>query len=189
MKVLVAYATMNGSTAEIAEWIGDELRAAGFEAEVRAAKGVSALAGYQAVILGGAIYLAAWHPEARRFVRRFAGGLRLLPVWLFGSGPLDTSAEETELEPIPSVLSAMRAVGARGHITFGGRVNEEGHGYLGYLARQMTANGRGGDFRNPQRVRAWARGIAAQLRPGWHALDREMTSESVHDGRGHVCLR
>ena len=163
MAVLVAYATMNGSTAEIAEWIGDELRAAGLTVDIRRAADVADVAGYDAVILGGSIYMSGWHVQARQFVHRFADGLTARPVWLFSSGPLDLSAEETELEPIPQVASAMRAAHARGHITFGGRINEESQGWLGYVAQRMARAGEGGDFRNPQRVRGWARKVAAEL--------------------------
>jgi menaquinone-dependent protoporphyrinogen oxidase len=171
MSVLVAYATMNGSTAEIAEWIGDELRATGVTAEVRRAADVPGIAGYEAVILGGSIYMSGWHVEARQFIHRFRADLTQRPVWLFSSGPLDLSAEETELPPVPQVASALDACQALGHITFGGRINEESHGWLGYVAQRMAQSGEGGDFRNPRRVRAWAREIASALQREGSRLD------------------
>jgi menaquinone-dependent protoporphyrinogen oxidase len=163
MTVLVAYATKNGSTAEIARWIAEELSAAGLAVEVRPAAQVRDVSGYHAVVLGAAVYLGGWHTDARSFAHRFAGDLADRPVWLFSSGPLDTSADDADLPPIPQVAAAMRDLHARGQVTFGGRLSEDGHGWLGFLARRMVREGHGGDFRNPARVRAWARGIAAAL--------------------------
>jgi menaquinone-dependent protoporphyrinogen oxidase len=85
---------------------------------------------------------------------------------LFSSGPLDATADEQDLPPVPQVADAMRALHARGHITFGGRLSVETRGWLGFVARRMERDGHGGDFRNPQRVRAWARGIATEIRQG-----------------------
>jgi menaquinone-dependent protoporphyrinogen oxidase len=166
MSVLVAYATRGGSTAEIAEWIGDELRTAGLSADVRPAAEVSDVTAYDAVVLGAAVYAAGWHNDARRFAHQFADAIRPRPVWLFSSGPLDTSAEETDLAPVPQAAVAVRSLSARGHITFGGKLSEEAHGWLGFIAKRMTKEGHGGDFRNPQRVRGWARGIAAEIMSG-----------------------
>jgi menaquinone-dependent protoporphyrinogen oxidase len=85
-------------------------------------------------------------------------------VWLFSSGPLDESAERSELAPIPQVESVLRAVHARGHVTFGGRLSEDTHGWLGMVAHRMADEGHAGDFRNPERVRAWARQVAGEIK-------------------------
>src|SRR3982751_2220686 len=98
MRILVAYGTTSGSTGEIAEWIGEELRA-GFAVDVRPAGEVQDLDGYDAVVLGAAVYMAGWHQDARRFAHRFADELVRRPVWLFSSGPLDASAERTDVAP------------------------------------------------------------------------------------------
>jgi menaquinone-dependent protoporphyrinogen IX oxidase len=74
-QVLVAYATRNGSTAEIAVQIGDVLREAGFAVRVRPARDVRSLRGVSAVILGSALYANRWRAEARRFARRFEAAL------------------------------------------------------------------------------------------------------------------
>jgi menaquinone-dependent protoporphyrinogen oxidase len=165
MTVLVTYGSRAGSTAEIAEWIADELRQAGCQVDLRRAADVDDVAGYQAVVLGAAVYAAGWHTDARQFAHRFAGQLPGRPVWLFSSGPLDTSADDGDLPPGPQAEAAMRALGARGHATFGGRLSEETRGWLGVLARRMKSEEGAGDFRSPSRVRAWAREIAAEIHP------------------------
>ena len=114
-------------------------------------------------MLGSAVYASGWHTEVRRFARRFAGRFAGHPVWLFSSGPLDTSADDGPLPPSRHAEEAMRELSARAHVTFGGRMTSEAHGWLGHLARVLAREGHAGDFRNPQRVRAWAREIAAEI--------------------------
>ncbi|UQU67786.1 flavodoxin domain-containing protein [Couchioplanes caeruleus] len=163
MTVLVAYGSTGGSTAETAGWIADELGAAGLGTRLVAAGAVDDVDGYEALVLGAAMYAAGWHTDARRFARRFAGRFAGRPVWLFSSGPLDHTADDSELPPNRQAEVAMRLLQARGHVTFGGRLSAEAHGWLGLLARRMEHDGHSGDFRNPDRVRAWARGIAAEI--------------------------
>ncbi|HEU4421703.1 MAG TPA: flavodoxin domain-containing protein [Pilimelia sp.] len=163
MTVLVAYGTMYGSTAEIAGWIAEEMRAAGFDVDVRPAAAVDDVDGYEALILGGAMYAAGWHVEARKFAKRFGLAFAGRPVWLFSSGPLDHSADEVDLPPSPYAKTAMHELRARGHVTFGGRLSDDARGWLGLVARRMAREGHSGDFRNPDRVRAWARDIAAHI--------------------------
>jgi menaquinone-dependent protoporphyrinogen oxidase len=80
---------------------------------------------------------------------------------LFSSGPLDDSADGSDIPPVGQVAAAVAATNARGHATFGGRLTEEAQGFI---ARSMVRNGRGGDFRNPERIKAWAKEISQELR-------------------------
>jgi menaquinone-dependent protoporphyrinogen oxidase len=159
-RVLVAHGTKNGSTGEIAEWIGAALRDSGFTAEVRPAGEVDDLTPYDAVVLGGALYSGRWHRDAVRFARRHRKSLARRPVWLFSSGPLDASANERDIPPTSGVARIATRVEARGHATFGGRLVE---GAAGPIARQILRSGRGGDYRDPEQVRAWGRSVAAEL--------------------------
>ena len=165
MTVLVAYGSTAGSTAEIAAWIAEELVTAGLDVRLHRAREVEDIAGYDALVLGGAVYAAGWHAEAREFANRFAGQFDGCPVWLFSSGPLDHTADEVQPDPGPQVRAAMLQLKASSHMTFGGRLNDAARGWLGFVARRMTREGHGGDFRDPERIRAWARDIAAEIRP------------------------
>jgi menaquinone-dependent protoporphyrinogen oxidase len=122
MRVLVAYGTKMGGTAGIAEMVGDALTAAGLQVDVRSASERADIGTYDAVIVGGALYNNRWHRHARRFVKRHTDLLRTRPVWLFSSGLLDDSAATGEIEPVAQVQQLLRRVGARGHVTFGGRL-------------------------------------------------------------------
>ncbi|WP_327714300.1 flavodoxin [Streptomyces sp. NBC_00490] len=159
-KVLVAYGTTNGSTARIAEAVAAVLRKEGFTAEALPAGAVARVTPYDAVVLGGGLYAGRWHKDARRFVRRHGGELAGLPLWLFSSGPLDASASERDIPPVPGVQKAITRLDARGHITFGGCLEE---GAKGWVARMIVRNGKGGDFRDFDRIEQWARQIADEL--------------------------
>jgi menaquinone-dependent protoporphyrinogen oxidase len=88
MKVLVSAASRHGSTAEIATIIAGILQASEIEAEVLPPEVVASVAGYDAVILGSAVYAGQWLEPARAFVALHADNLATRPVFLFSSGPL-----------------------------------------------------------------------------------------------------
>ncbi len=159
VRVLVATGSTLGSTEEIGRWIAAALQEVGVDAVARDAQAVHDLSAHDAVVVGGSLRMGRWHPVARDFVRRHRRALSGRPVWLFSSGPLDGSAGEGDLPPVPTVQRLMRLVSARGHVTFGGRI-ETGSG--GPLTRAIASD-HAGDWRDPDRVRAWALELAAQL--------------------------
>ncbi|MGK5446713.1 flavodoxin domain-containing protein [Streptomyces radiopugnans] len=161
--VLVAHGSKNGSTAEIAEWIGQDLRESGLTADVlpaAEAASLDRLDAYDAVLLGSGLYAGRWVREATRFARRHRHALARLPVWLFSSGPLDSSAEERDIPPAPGAARVAALVDARGHTAFGGRLGEDARGFI---ARQIVKQGKGGDFRDREHIRRWTRSVAAEL--------------------------
>ncbi|MGW1246201.1 flavodoxin domain-containing protein [Streptomyces sp. NPDC002535] len=159
-RVLVAYGSKAGSTAGIAEEIGKTLRDDGFDAVVLPADTVTDVSGYDGVVLGGALYAGHWTGKARRCARRNADQLRQRPLWLFSSGPVDSSADKRDIPPVRGVARRMKRLGAREHMTFGGALTAE---TSDPVARHMVERGGGGDFRNPERIRAWAHHIGTDL--------------------------
>jgi menaquinone-dependent protoporphyrinogen oxidase len=162
VRVLVAYATKLGSTREIAEVIGKTIHATlpGAEVDVLPAASVHGLTDYDAVVLGSALYAAHWRRDANRFVQRHRAELTERPVWLFSSGPLDHSADAGTLPATPAVAAATDPIGARGHRTFGGRLQADAPG----IEPQILATHPIGDFRDWATIRAWATAIAVDLR-------------------------
>ncbi len=86
-RILVAYASKYGATAEIAEKIGQVLTSANLRADVRPIEDIATLSGYDAVILGSAVYIGQWRKDAAKFLELNEGTLAHLPVWLFSTGP------------------------------------------------------------------------------------------------------
>lgn len=165
MRILVVYGSKMGGTEGLAEMIGEALEQRGFAVTVGPANAAPDLGGYDAVVVAGAIYSRRWHPDARRFVRADAAALRHRPVWLAASGPLDSSARDGTLAPIPHVAQASALIGARGTVTFGGRLAPDAKGFLARaMAKRMT-----GDWRDPGQVAEFAdrvaRTLAAQATP------------------------
>lgn len=135
----------------------------GLAADVRPAVDVADVRVYDAVILGSGIYASRWAKEAIRFGKRHDEELRKRPVWLFDSGPIDTSADEGKTTPSKDAIGLSRRIGARQHVTFGGQFGPED---VGNFTRGMIEKGDKspyGDFRNFERIRGWARGIGAEL--------------------------
>lgn len=160
MRVLVAVASRHDATAEIGEAIGQHLRAAGLQVEVRPADAIGAVAAYDAVVLGSGVYMNRWLPAATELVDRFQIDLRERPVWLFCSGPTGEPADLPEDPPCMAELSEIvQAVGRR---TFGGRLERETLG-LGEKLVVAAVRAPVGDFRDWDAVAAWSREIINEL--------------------------
>lgn len=92
--VLLAYATRNGSTQQVAEAVAASLREAGAQVTVRPARAVrEAAAGYDLIVLGAPVYSGRWHRDAHRFLKRHRRELAAVPVAVFALGPRNDTAE------------------------------------------------------------------------------------------------
>jgi menaquinone-dependent protoporphyrinogen oxidase len=160
MKVLVTAASRHGSTAEIANVIAAVLRTADVEADVVAPEAVSSLEGFDAVILGSAVYAGHWLEPAKAFVRRYRIELSERPVFLFSSGPIGDPPKPTQ-DPV-DVAELDNSTGAVDHQVFAGRVTRR---QLNVLERLVHADG---DFRPWDDIADWAKEIARFLK-GEHA--------------------
>ncbi|MET8158319.1 flavodoxin domain-containing protein [Sphaerisporangium sp. NPDC005289] len=158
-RILVTYGSKQGSTAEIAEWIGETLRQDGHHVDVTAAQQARQVQGYDVVILGGALYAGVWHKDARRFARRHAETLRNRSVWLFSSGPLGDAAARKDIPPVRGVATLSARLEAAGHVTFGGRLAPEQSGFVASAMAKKLA----GDYRDRERIAAWAKSVSARL--------------------------
>jgi menaquinone-dependent protoporphyrinogen oxidase len=163
-RVLVAYASKRGATAEIAEAIADELAAAGLDADCASAETVKAIDGYDAVVLGSATYMRRWRPEARRFLHRNRDALAQRPLWVFSSGPVGRGEPDPKWTEPASTMAAVERLGAREHVVFGGRVPAEPHGFIERAMVRDTPP-EVADLRDWDEIRAWARAIAQALKP------------------------
>jgi menaquinone-dependent protoporphyrinogen oxidase len=159
MKILIAFGSKHGGTAELAERLGVRLVASGFAVDVLPASAVSDVQPYDAVLLGGGLYAGRWVAEASRFVLEHVKALRQRPVWFFSSGPLDGSAARGKLDPTPQVARLLAHVGGRGHVTFGGRLAPDTRGFIA----SKLARTKAGDWRDLDQLDAWADQVAADL--------------------------
>jgi len=176
-RVLVAFASQNGSTAGIAEAIVTELRRAGFSADCRPAASITDLGPYGAVVLGSGVFLARRRADGGGFISRHAEALARRAVWLFSAGPIgapDPTPDGVPDETSTPVAVVARTIGARGSAAFG------------TTRLQVAAHDGGvpqGEWDDLERVRRWAASIAAEL-PAVGVV-RGADQQSGQTGRTH----
>jgi menaquinone-dependent protoporphyrinogen oxidase len=167
VKVLISAASRYGATAEIAQAIGQALSEQGLTVTVIPPGEVRAIDGYDAVIIGSAVYTGHWLDPAKDLVNRFGDALTGRPVWLFSSGPVGKPsgklARAMGNDPV-EIAGMAAAIQPRDHRMFAGKLDRH------HLSRPQRAalsvfRGLDGDFRDWAQIRRWADGIAAELIP------------------------
>jgi menaquinone-dependent protoporphyrinogen oxidase len=171
MKILMAYATCDGSTRGIADRIAARLRERGHDAESLGVNDVHDLSPYDAFVVGSAIHGQAWLPEATRFMEWHAPVLAARPTWLFSVGMPDALAKSLRKwagKEGPKVVEPFQEVNARDNHLFTGVVTKD---QLPWVSRVVfrVAGGHYGDFRDWDAIDAWADEIATSLAPAVQA--------------------
>jgi menaquinone-dependent protoporphyrinogen oxidase len=162
--VLVAYATRNGSTQEVAEAIAATLRKDGCEVDSMPLRNVRTLAGHRMVVLGAPLYMFRLHKDAKAFLSRHQKALKELSVAVFALGPFHDEEKEwqevrmqldRELAKFPWLTPVANTV-------FGGKFDPAKLRFplnLFPAMKKMPAS----DIRDWAAIRAWASDLAAKL--------------------------
>jgi menaquinone-dependent protoporphyrinogen oxidase len=161
MRVLVTAASKYGATTEIASAIAEVLGDHGLEATVLPADQVKGVDGYDAVVVGSAVYAGHWLKPARDLASRFSSALAERPVWLFSSGPVgDPPKPEEDPVDVADLLGATRA---REHRVLAGKLTRK---QLSFPDKAIVSALRvpEGDFLDWTEIRQWAAAIASALR-------------------------
>lgn len=192
-KVLVAYATMAGSTAEVAQAVGERLADQGLQVEVLPIAQAQDLQEYDAVVLGGPMIMG-WHRAARRFLRRHRVALQQIPLAVFVMAMSLTETGERIIDGVPVVLDEQlpkppkrsgrlslreRYANLSGYLRpivrairpakpatiglFGGRLEYGRLKWWAVLFAMLIVRAPAGDRRNWDVIRAWADGLPAAL--------------------------
>ncbi|WP_263730316.1 flavodoxin domain-containing protein [Cellulomonas sp. SG140] len=171
MRVLVSVSSRHGGTREMGQVVAAVLRDAGHDVAEIGPDEVEDVTGYDAVVLGSAVYVGRLALGVRDLVDRRAGQLRERPAWLFWSGPV---GEPASAPVVPDdVTEVAKAVGARGVRMFPGRL-ERAELNISERALVALVHAQPGDYRDLEEVRDWALGIDEELR----ALAREADSDT-----------
>ncbi len=165
MKLLVTYASKYGSTAEIAEVIGKELRKRNYEVEVKSVEDVDSLVGYDGFVIGSALYAGGWIKNAAEFLRANQKLLAKHPVWLFSSGPTGQGDPNDILDgwTFPEDLgSVVETIKPKEIILFHGNLDLD---RLNFAEKMIIKSVKAtvGDFRDWLVIRGWARAIDLEL--------------------------
>jgi menaquinone-dependent protoporphyrinogen oxidase len=162
-RILVAYATRKGSTAEIAQAVGKELESAGHTVDIVEAKTVRTVEGYNAVVIGAPMYMGSIVKDAGKFVGQYRDQLAKLPVAAFavGMAPVSKDAKQLEdsLKALHASLAPLRPVAAT---MFAGKLDPT---KLSFIQKKMTEFVKApvGDYRDWNAIAAWARELPRKM--------------------------
>jgi menaquinone-dependent protoporphyrinogen oxidase len=166
-RILVAYATRAGSTVEVAAAIGEALSGRGFLVDVKPVKEKPSVEGCQAVVIGSAIRMGSWLPEAVNFVKNNQAQLCRIPTALFTVHMLNRGEDEASCQARQAYTAAVRQVLTPvDEVFFNGKMD---YSRLSFLDRTIAkavekqTDSRAGDFRDWEKIRAWAQGLYPML--------------------------
>jgi menaquinone-dependent protoporphyrinogen oxidase len=167
--VLVAYGSWAGSTAEIAGMIAEALQEEGYSASAVPAGEVKDLSSYTAVVLGSGIRAGDMHNKVKAFMKQHRAALHDLPVAYFITcmclkQPTPEKIQEAQgymkplLEKYPEITPVSQGM-------FAGVLDYGKIDWLsGWIMKKIEKDGgKGGDYRDSQAIRAWAKETAAKL--------------------------
>ena len=162
--VLAAYATKYGSTQEVAEAVAATLRESGLTVEIKPAREVRNLEGYDAVVLGAALYMYKWHKDALNVLSRHRKALAERPVAVFALGPVHVPHDEKEWQASRAQLdkelakhSWLKPVATE---ILGGKFDPT---KLTFPWNKFAAKEPASDIRDWTAIRAWAGAVSKLL--------------------------
>lgn len=193
-KVLVAYATMAGSTADVAKTVGEVIGQSGAQVDVLPLSEVTNVAGYDGVVVGAPMIMG-WHRAASGFLKRHRADFQRIPLAVFVTAMSLTQTGETNVDGVPitvderlpkppevagrltfkeryarlsnylrPILKALRPVTPAGVGVFGGRMEYGRLKWWAVLFAMVVIQAPAGDRRNWQAIKAWAGTLPAALK-------------------------
>jgi menaquinone-dependent protoporphyrinogen oxidase len=163
-KILVAYSSRTGSTAEVADAIGKKLAQGGTTVDVMSVKDVRSLNGYRAVVLGSAIRADKILPEISSFVKANKNELQKVPVAYFivcmtlrEDTPEKRKKADAYLDPLRAEIKPVDAG------LFAGKMDYSKLSFIEKLIIKNIVKVTEGDFRNWPEINGWAETLRPKL--------------------------
>jgi menaquinone-dependent protoporphyrinogen oxidase len=165
--VLVAYATLCGSTAEIAEETAHVLAAHGADVRVCDVNDVTTLQDYSAVVLGTAIRMGRPVKPMREFIKRHGQDIATLPnaVFSVGAAPKERTPQAIA-EAARFVSGVVSAVAPVSVALFAGKLDPSALAMPWRALIEHAEPGSrlsAGDWRDWDAIESWAAEIAPKL--------------------------
>jgi menaquinone-dependent protoporphyrinogen oxidase len=165
-RILVAYATKRGSTAEVAQAVGDELGKTGAEVDVQEISTIKSVDGYHAVVVGSAVRVGKWLPETVQFIKNHHAALSKVPVAYFvvcitlsEDTPENRKTVLAYLDPVREEIPDVKPVEIG---LFAGVIDMKKLPLmLRFVVNRVKAPK--GDFRDWANIRQWAKRIRPSL--------------------------
>jgi len=174
-RILVAYDTINGSTAELAEFVGKELNKEGHTVDVRRVTEVTDMDGYQAVVAGSPVKRETWTEDALYFLNRHKQALSQLPVAMFYTclSTLGRTLQDGLVGAMTNYVSPMLvefpelkpvSVGIFTGVLDYTKYTEEGAEGIRRFMRERGCPLEGrNDYRDWQAISAWSKEVSTRL--------------------------
>ena len=192
-RILVAYATMAGSTVEVAQAVGEEIAKSGAQVDILPISEIKDLQAYDGVVVGGPMIMG-WHREAIRFLNKHRETFRQIPLAVFVMAMSLTQTGETSVGGVPvyvdeelpkppeneerlnfreryarlskylrPILKAAHPVKPVSIGVFGGRLEYGRLKWWAVLFVMLIIQAPAGERRNWTAIRSWAAGLPAAL--------------------------
>jgi menaquinone-dependent protoporphyrinogen oxidase len=193
-RILITYATLSGTTVEVAQAIGEEITKKGPQVDVLPLEKVASLDGYDGVVLGGPMIMG-WHRSALGFLRKNRKVLSRIPLAIFVMAMSLTKTSDTSIESVQLYIDSNlpKPPIREGHLTFredyanvvnyarpilnasgparplsigffGGRLDYGRLAWWAVIFVMLVIQAPAGDRRNWPAIRAWAAGIPETFR-------------------------
>ncbi|MBD3392934.1 MAG: hypothetical protein GF418_12585 [Chitinivibrionales bacterium] len=170
-KVLVTFGTMTGTTREVAEAIGAELRAGGHAVEVARVDEAKSIDDFDAVVAGTPVMIGMLNGPFRKFMRRNAKKLASKKVaWFLVCGYMNEPTDEnvnSARKRVDSISGLVPDANPLATAMFGGAIKTQGsdferlNPFLKFMSGKIAADMK--DGRDWNAIKAWARHLAAKL--------------------------
>lgn len=99
-KILIAYASMTGSTAEVAQVVAEELAKSGLQVDVLPLSQVQDVDSYAGVVIGAPMIMG-WHRSALGFLQKHRRSFQRIPLAVFVTAMSLTRTGETSVDGVP----------------------------------------------------------------------------------------
>ncbi len=194
MRILVTYASLAGSTGEVARVVGEDLAEQGAQVDLIPVAEVKDLAGYDAVVLGAPMIMG-WHRAALGFLRRHRAALKQKPIAIFVMAMSLTQTGDQAVDGVPILVddALAKAPKTGGQLTlreryaqvrhyvrpivraarpaqpvtigvFGGRLEYGRLPWWAVIFVTLVIQAPAGDHRNWTAIHAWAAKLPTALR-------------------------
>jgi menaquinone-dependent protoporphyrinogen oxidase len=162
-RILVAYVSPKGSTAEIAQAVGKELQSSGYSVDVVEMKSVPALEGYDAVVIGAPLYMGKVVGDMAKFIRKHIDSLEKVPVAAFSVGMSPVDKNPASMEKATTIFHhALAPLEPVAETIFAGKVDPA---KLSFMQKWMIGKAKApvGDFRDWDVIAAWAKELPGKM--------------------------
>jgi menaquinone-dependent protoporphyrinogen oxidase len=166
-KILILYASKNGSTAEVAAYLVNVLRKRAIEVDIQdAAEFDEDLLGYDAVLIGTPIYTGMWLKALWNNMRRLTRQLEKIPVWGFALCVRILEADgEAHIQEHYLPQELLDSINLQDFKFFAGRVLDLTPNEIAKFAERYDGQylHQRGDFRDWDAIQAYGLAIAQAL--------------------------